>query len=160
MEDLIEKNMGLVLTVVNRFNPKDQNEKEAYIQAGRIGLWKAINKFSETGGSKFSPYAWNPIKWEIIKEIRSHEPKTKHKILKDSEKCFYETDKEYVVIQKQEGIWESLPNTLTDLEEEIVLLKFEQGYNFKEISSKLNHHRSSIKKIFDSALEKIKESNL
>ena len=30
MEDLIEQNMGLVLTVVNRFHPKDQNEKESF----------------------------------------------------------------------------------------------------------------------------------
>ena len=28
MEELIEKNMGLVLTIVNRFNPKNQTEKE------------------------------------------------------------------------------------------------------------------------------------
>ena len=70
MDDLIEKNMGLVLTVVDKFKPTNQHDKEAYIQAGRIGLWKALTKFSETGGSKFSPYAWNPIRWEIIKEIR------------------------------------------------------------------------------------------
>ena len=76
MEELIEKNMGLVLSIVNKFNPKNQTEKEDYIQAGRIGLWKALTKFSKNGGSKFSPYAWNPIRWEIIKEIRS--VKNKH----------------------------------------------------------------------------------
>ena len=70
MEDLIEQNMGLVLTIVNRFNPKSHHDKEAYIQAGRIGLWKALTKFSENKGSKFSPYAWNPITWEIIKEVK------------------------------------------------------------------------------------------
>ena len=75
MEDLIEKNMGLVLKIVNRFNPRTQTDRDAYIQAGRIGLWKALLKFSKHGGSKFSPYAWNPIKWEIIKEIRSIAPK-------------------------------------------------------------------------------------
>ena len=69
MEELIEKHMGLVISIVNRFNPKNQTEKDDYIQAGRIGLWKALTKFSKTGGSKFSPYAWNPIKWEIIKEM-------------------------------------------------------------------------------------------
>ena len=38
MEDLIEKNMGLVLTVVDRFKPKNQHDKEAYIQAGADGI--------------------------------------------------------------------------------------------------------------------------
>ena len=47
MEDLIEQNMGLVLTIVNRFNPKSHSDKEAYVQAGRIGLWKALTKFSK-----------------------------------------------------------------------------------------------------------------
>ena len=42
MEELIEKNMGLVLSIVNKFNPRNQTEKDDYIQAGRIGLWKAI----------------------------------------------------------------------------------------------------------------------
>ena len=87
MEDLIEKNMGLVLKVVNRFNPKTQADRDAYIQAGRIGLWKALLKFSKHGGSKFSPYAWNPIKWEIIKEIRSMAPK------KDSVNISSQTEK-------------------------------------------------------------------
>ena len=31
-------------------------------------------------------------------------------------------------------------------------------YNFKEISSKLNRHRSSIKKVFQAAIDKIRES--
>ena len=42
MEELIEKNMGLVLSIVNKFNPRNQTEKEDYIQAGRIGLWNCL----------------------------------------------------------------------------------------------------------------------
>ena len=45
MQDLIEENMGLVIAIVNRFNPKNSLERERYIQAGRIGLWKALDKF-------------------------------------------------------------------------------------------------------------------
>ena len=67
MKDLVEENMGLVISIVNRFNPKNLTEREDYIQAGRIGLWKALEKFCEDRGTKFSPYAWNPIRWEIIK---------------------------------------------------------------------------------------------
>ena len=71
MEDKIEANMGLVVSVVNSFNPKSDEEREEYIQAGRIGLWKALQKYDPDRGCKFSPYARNPIRWEIIKTINS-----------------------------------------------------------------------------------------
>tara|TARA_R110000824_G_scaffold253617_2_gene442616 strand:- start:10377 stop:10883 length:507 start_codon:yes stop_codon:yes gene_type:complete len=166
MDNLIEKHMGLILTIVNRFNPKNQTEKEEYIQAGRIGLWKALTKFSVTGGSKFSPYAWNPIKWEIIKEIRSTE--NKHHIeFAGSGKDIEDYQNKYVnnkafskgyYINKDSELWEILPSSLSTLEEATISLKSE-GYNFKEISNKLNLDRSKIKKIFDSAVNKIREHN-
>ena len=150
MEDLIEKNMGLVLTVVNRFNPKNQYEKEAYIQAGRIGLWKALTKFSINGGSKFSPYAWNPIRWEIIKEIRAMKGKDNFNTL--------EQYQERLDINSSVPFWELIPSNLTNIEEQIILLRLE-GYNLKEISVKLKQQRSYIKKTLDSAINKIRETN-
>lgn len=150
MEELIEKNMGLVLSIVNKFNPRNQTEKDDYIQAGRIGLWKAITKFSKNGGSKFSPYAWNPIRWEIIKEIRS--AKSKH----DSTNI--EDCKNFATNPPSSSFWEYLPSTLTKKEKNIIELRLE-GYNFKEISLKLSCHRSNVKKIFHSAISKIRDTN-
>tara|TARA_R100000808_G_C2141629_1_gene149454 strand:+ start:1089 stop:1562 length:474 start_codon:yes stop_codon:yes gene_type:complete len=156
MEDLIEKNMGLVLTVVDRFKPKNQHDKEAYIQAGRIGLWKALTKFSENGGSKFSPYAWNPIKWEIIKEIRSIAGKS---ALKDIREFDIDAEEFYTCIEMPAISFDDLlPENLTDLESKVIKLK-RKGYNFKEISGELKYHRSNIKKIFDNAVFKIREAN-
>ena len=157
MNDLIEKNMGLVLTIVNKFNPKTKTEKDDYIQAGRIGLWKALTKFSKTGGSKFSPYAWNPITWEIIKEIRTinNVKKTYNHTVRGSNSVITKAD----LLGKLDPIpfWEMLPSTLTTNESQVIKLRLE-GYNFKEISSKLNRHRSSIKKVFQAAIDKIRES--
>ena len=156
MDYLIEKNMGLVLTVVDKFKPTNQHDKEAYIQAGRIGLWKALTKFSETGGSKFSPYAWNPIRWEIIKEIRLILGKGTFKDIYE-----YDTEAEEMYVSSTRSTIDFddfLPENLTELESQVILLK-RKGYNFKEISVKLNRHRSNIKKIFDSAINKIRETN-
>ena len=157
MNDLIEKNMGLVLMVVNRFNPQNQTEKEAYIQAGRIGLWKALMKFSHKRGCKFSPYAWNPITWEIIKEIRTikHSKKTYDRAVKSSNSVITKSDLRGKLDPMP--IWEILPSTLTANELQVIKLRLE-GYNFKEISSKLNRHRSSIQKVFKTAIAKIRES--
>ena len=150
MEELIEQNMGLVLSVVKCFNPKNQTEQDDYVQAGRLGLWKAISKYSATGGSKFSPYAWNPIKWEIIKEIRSTQ--SKHT-------CISIDDNPHLCASNtRTPFWELLPLTLTKDEANVINLRLE-GYNFKEISNKLTYHRSKIKKLFNNALSKIREAN-
>ena len=150
MEELIEKNMGLVLSIVNKFNPKNQTEKEDYIQAGRIGLWKALTKYSKNGGSKFSPYAWNPIRWEIIKEIRSL--KAKHASIHTEEESQRSSS------DSSTSFWEYVPSNLTKKEEKVIQLRLE-GYNFKEISVEMRCHRSHIKKIFHKAISKIRDTN-
>ena len=150
MEELIEQNMGLVLAVVKRFSPRSAAEKDDYIQAGRIGLWKAITKYSPTGGSKFSPYAWNPIKWEIIKEIRAAQIHYESVSLDDCPHLCTSTP--------PTPFWELLPATLSSDESEVIRLRLE-GYNFKEIAAQLDCHRSRVKKIFQSALNKIRDTN-
>ena len=69
IEQQIENNMGLVILVVNRFSPKNEEERDLYIQAGRIGLWKAIEKFNPKLG-ELTTIAYYSIKWEILKEIK------------------------------------------------------------------------------------------
>ena len=151
MKDLVEENMGLVISIVNRFNPKNTTERDDFIQAGRIGLWKAIEKFCESRGTKFSPYAWNPIRWEIMKEIRSA-MKHKHVSLNldDEDKLG-----EYL---SPESFWELVPSSLTEDERAVITLRLE-GHNFKDISEKLDRNRSSVKKVFNSAIKKIRDNN-
>ena len=151
MKDLVEENMGLVISIVNRFNPKNLTEIEDYIQGGRIWLWKALEKFCEDRGTKFSPYAWNPIRWEIIKEIRSS---MKHKHLPLN----LESDDSIGTYITQESFWELVPPTLTAEEKRVIALRLE-GNNFKEISSELDVNRSSVKRLFNSAIKKIRDNN-
>ena len=146
MEDLIEKNMGLVASIVNSFHPKDQTEREDYLQAGRIGLWKALKNFNPTKGSKFSPYAWNPIRWEIIKEIKIMKRKKDHIDLSSINVPAY--------IEK-EKFWEYLPE-LTDEEKMVLDLRLME-YRFHEICTHMGKRNNYIKKLFYSAIEKIKE---
>jgi RNA polymerase sigma factor (sigma-70 family) len=151
MKDLVEENMGLVISIVNRFNPKNTTERDDFIQAGRIGLWKAIGKFREDLGSKFSPYAWNPIRWEIMKEIRSS---MKHRHLPLN----LDDDDSVGDYLPKESFWELVPSSLTVEEMEVIKLRLD-GNNFKEMSEKLDCNRSVVKKIFDSAIKKIRDNN-
>ena len=151
MRDLVEENMGVVISIVNRFNPKNTTEREDFIQAGRIGLWKATEKFCESRGTKFSPYAWNPIRWEIMKEIRSA-MKHKHVSLNLDDE---DNLGEYFSPQ---SFWELVPASLTEDERAVITLRLE-GHNFKEMAEKLERNRSSVKKIFNSAIKKIRDNN-
>ncbi len=66
---LVEKNIGLVWSIVRRFQNRGY-ETEDLFQIGCIGLIKAINKFNESYDVKFSTYAVPMIIGEIKRFIR------------------------------------------------------------------------------------------
>ena len=148
MNELIEQNMGLVIAIVNSFRPQNPTEREDYLQAGRIGLWKALKKYDNSKGAVLSTYAWNPIRWEIIKEIKSLK-KNRYKVLSDANLPTY--------IDKDE-FWEIVPSFLS--EEEVSLLELRRmGYKLSEMAEISGKKNSYIKRIFYKALKKIKEYN-
>jgi len=66
---LIEKNMGLVWSIVKRFQNRGY-EAEDLFQIGCIGLMKAITKFDSSYEVKFSTYAVPMIIGEIKRFLR------------------------------------------------------------------------------------------
>ena len=148
MNELIEKNMGLVISVVNSFKPQNSTEREDYVQAGRIGLWKALKKYDNSKGAVLSTYAWNPIRWEIIKEIKSLK-KSKYKTLPPTHVPAY--------IDAQE-FWEIIPSSFS--EEEIFLLDLQRmGYKLSEMAEIAGKKNSYVKRVFYKAVKKLREYN-
>lgn len=151
MENIIEENMGLVISIVNSFSPKNDEERDEYTQAGRIGLWKAIQKYDPSIGCKFSPYARNPIRWEIIKTINNtkkfnNQCSLNNMVLEFLDKC----DDNY--------FWEFLPNDLTQEEKYILELRC-HGHNFSEICKSIDRGRHYTKQLFMNAIKKIRDTN-
>ena len=66
---LVEKNVGLVWSIVRRFQNRG-HEIEDLFQIGCIGLIKAINKFDKSFDVKFSTYAVPMIIGEIKRFLR------------------------------------------------------------------------------------------
>ena len=64
MAFLVEKNQGLIWSIVKRFAGRGY-EQEDLFQIGSIGLLKAIDKFDLTYNVKFSTYAVPMIVGEI-----------------------------------------------------------------------------------------------
>jgi len=149
MDDLIEKNMGLVVSVVNSFKPQNHTERDDYIQAGRIGLWKALRKYNPDKGTVLSTYAWNPIRWEIIKEIKSIK-KGKGTSLSIVSPPLYNAKDE---------LWEVLPTGILSEEEMHFLELRKMGYKLAEMANITGRTSSYVKRIFYKAIRKIREKN-
>ncbi len=66
---LVERNVGLVWSIVKRFQNRGYETDDIY-QIGCIGLIKAINKFDDSFDVKFSTYAVPMIIGEIKRFIR------------------------------------------------------------------------------------------
>ena len=80
---LTEENMGLVWSVVRRFDGR-KAEKEDLFQIGSIGLLKALDKFDESYGVCFSTYAVPMIAGEIRRYLRDNSMIRVSRSLKES----------------------------------------------------------------------------
>lgn len=81
-EVLIEKNLGLVHTIVRRFLGRGV-EPEDLFQIGAIGLMKAVDKFDLSYDVKFSTYAVPMITGEIKRFLRDDGPVKVSRTLKE-----------------------------------------------------------------------------
>ena len=71
IEQLVQKNIGLVKSIVSRYTARGV-EKEDLIQIGMIGLIKAIDNFDTTYEVRFSTYAVPMIAGEIRRFLRDN----------------------------------------------------------------------------------------
>ena len=70
-EQLIEGNLRLVLSVIQRFDKRGENPDDLF-QVGCIGLMKAINNFDPTKMVKFSTYGVPMIAGEVRRYLRDN----------------------------------------------------------------------------------------
>ncbi len=98
-DTLVQKNMGLIWSVVKRFTNRGY-EPDDLFQIGAIGLIKCINKFDIKYDVKFSTYAVPMIIGEIKRFLRDDGVVKVSRSVKDlAIKAKYETEK----ISKKEG---------------------------------------------------------
>ncbi len=72
-EELINGNLRLVLSVIQRFAGRGENPDDLF-QVGCIGLIKAIDNFDITQQVKFSTYAVPMIQGELRRHLRDYAP--------------------------------------------------------------------------------------
>lgn len=112
-EKLINGNLRLVLSVIQRFSSRGENSDDLF-QVGCIGLIKAIDNFDMNQNVRFSTYAVPMIIGEIRRYLRDYNPvrvsrsirDTAYKAMQIKERIINETQKEPTAeeIAKEMGI--------------------------------------------------------
>jgi len=100
-EELVNGNLRLVLSVIQRFNNRGEYGDDLF-QVGCIGLMKSIDNFDLSHNVKFSTYAVPMIIGEIRRYLRDNNPirvsrslrDTAYKALQMREKMISETNKD------------------------------------------------------------------
>lgn len=100
-EELVNGNLRLVLSVIQRFNNRGEYGDDLF-QVGCIGLMKSIDNFDLSHNVKFSTYAVPMIIGEIRRYLRDNNPirvsrslrDTAYKALQMREKIISETSKD------------------------------------------------------------------
>ena len=82
-EELINGNLRLVLSVIQRFNNRGENPDDLF-QIGCIGLIKSIDNFDITQQVKFSTYAVPMIIGEVRRFLRDNSPVRVSRSIKDT----------------------------------------------------------------------------
>jgi len=108
---LIEGNLRLVLSVIQRFDKRGENPDDLF-QVGCIGLMKAIQNFDPTKQVKFSTYGVPMIAGEIRRYLRDNAPIRVSRSIRDVA---------YKVLQCKEGMLVRLGRepTLEELAKEL-----------------------------------------
>ena len=120
---LIEGNLRLVLSVIQRFSGRGENPDDLF-QVGCIGLMKAIQNFDPTKQVKFSTYGVPMIAGEIRRYLRDNAPIRVSRSIRDMA---------YKVLQCKEGL----------------LLRLGRDPTLEEISAELDIPQSEVAQALD-----------
>jgi RNA polymerase sigma factor (sigma-70 family) len=141
---LVQENIGLVISQAKKFKPTRVTDVDDYIQAGSIGLLKAIRKYDPLThkDTKLSSFAWIAILREIVHEANKFKETT-------------QTLEFEVPVSAIEEFKDNLPN-LSEHELEIIMLRAE-GYTLKEIGAKFNKTKEWARQQLKAIIQKVRD---
>ena len=118
-EELIQGNLKLVLSIVQRFSSRCENMDDLF-QVGCIGLVKSIDNFDLKHEVRFSTYAVPMIMGEIKRYLRDNQVIRVSRHLKDLAYKVFKLKEEYVHLHQKEPSISYLANQLEVKEKDIV----------------------------------------
>ena len=118
-EELIQGNLRLVLSVIQRFNGRGENPDDLF-QVGCVGLIKAIDNFDITQPVKFSTYGVPMIIGEIRRYLRDNSTIRVSRSLRDTAYRVMQAREKLMACTQREPTVEQLAKELDIPREEVV----------------------------------------
>lgn len=119
-EKLINGNLKLVLSVVQRFSGRGENPDDLF-QVGCIGLIKSIDNFDTSHEVKFSTYAVPMIIGEIRRYLRDHNSVRISRSIKDNAYRAMQVKEQLTIKNQKEPTIDEIANELGIPREDVVL---------------------------------------
>ena len=119
-EKLINGNLKLVLSVVQRFSGRGENPDDLF-QVGCIGLIKSIDNFDTSHEVKFSTYAVPMIIGEIRRYLRDHNSVRVSRSIKDNAYRAMQVKEQLTIKNQKEPTIDEIASELDIPREEVVL---------------------------------------
>lgn len=119
-EQLINGNLKLVLSVVQRFVGRGENPDDLF-QVGCIGLIKSIDNFDISHEVKFSTYAVPMIIGEIRRYLRDHSPVRVSRSIKDTAYKAMQVKEQLTIKNQKEPTVDEIAKELQIPREEVVI---------------------------------------
>lgn len=159
MDRLIEKNSGLIWSIVKRFGGRGYELEELY-QIGAIGFMKAINRFDATFEVKLSTYAVPYMIGEIKRFLRDDGPIKVSRNIKELAGKIKDIQRQYLEQTGQEITIQKMAEVLKTSKEEIAVALeytkplesiYEQAYDDEDTYKieKINIGQDEASKIID-----------
>jgi|TARA_R100000908_G_C3645345_1_gene79618 RNA polymerase sigma factor (sigma-70 family) len=143
--EIVDEYSPLVVSQALKFRPNKLTGFDDYMQAGYIGLLRAIRKFDSTRNTKFSTFSIICIRRQILKEYNK---------LRMQPSSFEDKEDENI----KEPFWEFEPDYLSDIERRVLSLRL-QGYTYEQIGSQMGFTKSWASELLSNAIRKIREAN-
>ncbi len=129
---LVEGNLRLVLSVIQRFSSSDESPDDLF-QVGCIGLLKAVQNFDPSLGVRFSTYGVPMISGEIRRFLRDSSPIRVSRGLRDTAYRVLQTREAMAKAQQKEPTMEEIAQALELPVEEV-------NYAMDAIASPMSLH--------------------
>ena len=161
-EKLVEGNLRLVLSVIQRFSGRGENADDLF-QVGCVGLLKAIDNFDTSQNVRFSTYGVPMIIGEIRRYLRDNSSirvsrsmrDTAYRVLQAREKLQREQQREPTV--EQIALKEAMAR-LSERERQILALRYSDGKTQMEVSSEIGISQAQVSRLEKNAIKSIKKN--
>ncbi len=163
-EYLVERNLGLVYSMIGRFTSSNVDEDDLLSDA-MFGLTRAVDRFDPWRGFRFSTYACNVIARALMRRGRQESNyrrvfPVQHDIMLERPERMPDSQTALYVERVKRAISENLAD-LSELESRILSQRFpndqDSRLTFKEIGDAIGLSKERVRQIQNIALNKLRE---